>query len=115
MSDEEETEIRKTTKTNFQEILGSLPKITIIDFFIENPTNKWEYYEIQKNSNVSPSIVKIILPELVKVEIIKVVGTIKKRKLYRLNDRSQIAKKLIELRHVINQYFIEEAIIKGNI
>ena len=98
------------TKTDFQLILGSSPRIKIIDFFMENMHKRYTLSEIRDNSKVSYTLVKIQIPELLELGIIEISRTVGKIKFYQLNMNNKITEKLLHLRHTINY----EA-TKGNI
>ena len=82
--------------------MGANPTNRIIDFLIENDRDSWTMKEISENANVGYSTLKIILPRLLKRELIiikKIIGT---SKLYSINKENPVVKKIYELYNTIN-------------
>jgi hypothetical protein len=95
-------EIKLKTQTNFAEVTGDSPNIRLIDFLIENDRDSWTMVEIKNNANIGYSTLKIILPRLLKMNIVEVKKKVGKSKLYAINKNNEIVKKIYELYHLVN-------------
>jgi len=104
------SEVVLETPTNFVGVLGSNPTSRILDFFVENIRESWAMTEISEQAGVSYPSVKLVIPKLLEREIIKIDKEVGKIKFYKLNLDNPIAKKLKELRNVINRLEIERYI-----
>jgi len=103
-------EVVPETPTNFMEVMGSNPTSRILDFFVENDRESWAMTEISEQARVSYPSVKLIVPNLLDKGIIKIDKEVGKIKFYKLNLDNPIAKKVKELRNVINKLEIERYI-----
>lgn len=103
----EMNEVTLETPTNFVGVLGSSPTNRILDFFIENEREGWAMTEIAEQSRVAYPSVKLVIPKLLEKNVIKIDKKIGKIKLYKINFKNPIAKKLKELRNTINKFEIE--------
>jgi len=90
-------EVKITSKTSFLKIMGANPINRVIDFLIENERDSWSMVEISKNANVGYSTLKLILPKMLKTELIIITKEIGKIKLYTINKENIIVKKLFAL------------------
>ncbi len=102
------SEVILETNTNFIGVLGSNPTSRILDFLVENDRESWAMTEISEQSRVSYPSVKLIIPKLLEMEIIKIEKEVGRIKFYRVNLDNPITKKLKELRNTINKAEIEK-------
>jgi len=96
------SEIKQSTKTSFLRVMGSSPVNRVLDFLIENDRDSWTMVEISKNAGVGYSTLKIVLPRLLKTELIIIRKVVGKAKLYAINKENQVVKKLYNLYTQIN-------------
>jgi len=96
-------EIKKTTKTNFLNVMGANPTNRIIDFLIENKRDSWSMIEIRDGANVSYATLKTILPKMQKIGLLKITRQIGKSKLYTIDEDNPIVKKIMLLHKEIIQ------------
>lgn len=96
-------EIKQTTKTSFLKVMGANPINKTLDFLIENERDSWTMAEISKNAGVGYSTLKLVLPKLLKNELIFIDKQIGKLKLYKINKENKIVSKLYLLHNTINK------------
>lgn len=77
--------------------LGENPAFKIVDFLIENKSVDFTKKEIIEGSNISRASLFNVWQQLEEQEIVKVTRQFGKTKLYTLNSKNQIVKKLLEL------------------
>lgn len=83
-------------KTIFQETLGDSPQIKILDFLMENQRCGWTLVELRDNSKVGYSTLKIMLPELLKKELVIIDKKVGKSNLYKINLKNPAIKHLMK-------------------
>jgi len=96
--------------TSFLEVLGDSPTNKVLDFLIENDRTSWSMNEIRDNANVGYSTLKLILPIMLKNDLIEVDKKIGKIKLYVIKKDGKIVKKIYELYNEINTLEINKLI-----
>lgn len=94
-------EVKLKTKTSFLNVMGANPTNRILDFLIENKRESWAMVEIRDNANVGYSTLKIIIPRMEKMGLIKVVKKVGTSKFYTINEESPIIKKIESLHREI--------------
>lgn len=85
-----------TKKTKLKKYFGDSPTLRIIDFLLDNETESYNFVEIMKKAKVGYSTCKIILPRLLKLNIVKIDRIIGKSKLYKINKKA--IKKAVEIK-----------------
>jgi len=66
-------------------VLGSSPKLRVIEFLIKNKESSYNLVELRKFANTGYSTLKEIMPELEKEDVVYVDRIIGKSKLYKIN------------------------------
>ncbi|MBU3897083.1 MAG: hypothetical protein KJ697_04090 [Nanoarchaeota archaeon] len=94
-------------KTSFLEVMGDSPINKVIDFLIENDRESWSMIEICKNANVGYSTLKLILPQLLKYDLIIIKKTVGKINFYQINKESIIVKRIYSLYEETNVCMME--------
>jgi len=98
-------------KTIFTDNLGTSPKIKIIEFLIEGRGLDYSLTDITEGAEVAWKTTLKIIPELVKVGVVKHTRVIGNAKLFKINRDNIVATKLIELfDSLLSQYNIEEPV-----
>lgn len=90
--------------------MGDTPINRVLDFLIENDRDSWTMVEIRDNANVGYSTLKLIVPHLIKNNLIIVKKTVGKSKLLMINKENLIIKKVYSLYNVINETEIKKFI-----
>ena len=99
----------------FVKTLGSSPKIKLLDFFLENNTFDYTKSEVAEETGISRVTLNLLWPELMKNKILIQRRKIANATLYRLNNSSQIVKKLKELDFFLSKELSENKIKKQKI
>jgi len=81
-----------------EKIFGDAPLIRVLDFLLENQTFDFTKKEISKNAKVNFKTLNKILPKLQNNKIIVPTRRIGKAILYKLNDKSEIVKIILEFK-----------------
>ena len=97
-------------KTNFIHVMGDSPINRVLDFLIENDRESWTMVEIRDEANVGYSTLKIILPEMLKKDLIIVSKIVGKSRLFKINKNNIVTKKIYELYNAINENEIKRFI-----
>ena len=84
-------------KSVFLETLGDTPILRVIDFLIVNDDFDYTMTEIAKHSKVGYSTLKLFIKNLEEKNIVVKTRTVGKAKLYKLNSKNTVVKKLKEL------------------
>jgi len=82
-------------------LTGELPLFKIIDFLLENKGMDFTKKDISQGANISRASLFNFWQELEKHEIVKVTRQFGKTKLYTLNTKSMVTKKIIELERTL--------------
>lgn len=97
-------------KSLLLQLTGEMPLFKVIDFLLENKGMDFTKSDIAEGAEISRASLFNYWNELEKHGIVKVTRRFGKTKLYTLNPKSLIAKKLIELERTL----IAEALEKNN-
>ena len=81
----------------FLDFMGNSPTARVLDFLITGREFDYSLTDIAEKSEIGWTTLHRILPLLEKMEIIAPTRTIGKAKLYKLNQKNENVKKLIEL------------------
>ncbi|MBU1204637.1 MAG: hypothetical protein KKE93_01895 [Nanoarchaeota archaeon] len=84
-------------KSLLLQLTGEMPLFKIIDFLVENKGMDFDKSNIAEGANISRASLFNYWNELEKHEIVKVTRQFGKTKLYTLNSKSVITKKILEL------------------
>ena len=84
-------------KSLLLQLTGELPLFKIVDFLVDNKGMDFDKTDIAKGAGISRASLFNYWNELEKQEIVKVTRQFGKTKLYTLNSKSLIAKKILEL------------------
>lgn len=104
--------LKEDIETSFIRVMGSSPVNKVIDFLIENDRESWSMNEISENAEVGYSTLKLLLPELEKIGIIKATKKIGKIKLYAMDKGNPIVDKLYLLHKTISVAEMEKHLKK---
>ena len=109
-------EVTLDTPTNFINFMGNNPLNRTLDFLIENKRTSWAMTEIRDMGRVSYPSLKIIIPKLMRIGLVKVGRKVGRIKFYTLDFNNPVVKNLERLWEAINIYemekFIEEEKLK---
>jgi hypothetical protein len=95
------SELTITTSTVFVELFGSIPRIKIIDFLIENRRESWSLTEIATQGRIAYPSVKLAMPALLRIGVVKPTRHIGRIALYTIDSENPIALRIIELRKAV--------------
>ena len=90
--------------------MGDNPTARILDFLIENDRDSWTLVEIRDSAEVGYSTLKIIMPQMLKNDLVIIKKKVSKSNLYTINKDNPIIKKIYELYNTINQTEIKRFI-----
>ncbi|QQG38629.1 MAG: hypothetical protein HYS32_03425 [Candidatus Woesearchaeota archaeon] len=82
--------------TTFLEVVGDAPIFRVLDFLTVNEDFDYSMTDIAKFSEIGYSTLKLFWPTLEKENIVVIVRTVGKAKMYRLNDKNLVVKKFKE-------------------
>jgi predicted transcriptional regulator len=102
-------------KTSFVEVMGNNPTVRVLDFLIENDRESWSMVEISRNANVGYSTMKLLLPRLIKQEILVARRRIGKINLYGMNKGNRLVQRIYDTYNEANKRLIAERKIKAAI
>jgi predicted transcriptional regulator len=85
-------------KTILREFLGDSPQVKVLDFFIDESiiNNGWSIVEINKETGVSYSTLKKLIPKLVKKKILIIDKKVGNIKFYKLDKKNEAVLKMIQ-------------------
>jgi len=102
-------------KTILIETFGSSPVIRIIDFFLDNPLLNYSKEELIKNLGISKITFYKYFALLEINEILKETRKVGKAKMYKLNEKNEVIKKLKELVWALGIRAMEKAVEESEI
>jgi len=82
-------------ETIFRELFGNSPQVKLLDFMITNQMFDYPIVGLSKNAHVGYSTLKLLLPKLLKLKIVKITRTYGKIKFYKLNTNNPNVKRLL--------------------
>lgn len=103
-----EKEAQATGTTVFLEVMGASPINKVLDFLIENDRASWSMNEISENANAGYSTLKILLPKMLKNNLLLVDKQIGKIKLYRINRNNEVIKRVCSIYKSTERMALEE-------
>lgn len=93
-------------KSPFKLVFGEAPIVRVMDFLLENREFDYSITDIAKHADIGWSTLHGFWKELVALEIVIQTRRIGRAELYRLNVKSPIVKKLMEIDHEISKNLI---------
>lgn len=102
----------KVNDTNLIDYLGKSPELKILDFLIENKRTSWNITEIEKQGGIARSTIKLVIPKLLKLDLIRIERAVGRSRLYIINKENQIVKQLIKLSDSIDS--VEGGVLRNN-
>jgi DNA-binding IclR family transcriptional regulator len=94
--------------SSFRMVFGNTPIVKVIDFFLDNREFDYSLTDIAKNSDIGWSTLHLFWKDLVKLGIVVKTRRIGRAELYKLNLKSLLVQKLIELDKSISNKLINE-------
>jgi len=95
-------------KSTFKLVFGESPMIKVLDFFLDNREFDYSLTDITKNSDIGWSTLHGFWNDIVKLGIVIETRRIGRAKLYKLNRKSALVKKLVELDNAISKRMMEQ-------
>jgi len=83
--------------SNFRRVFGNRPIVRVIDFFLDNQEFDYSLADVIRSENIQYVTVKPIWDELVARKVLTPTRKSGKATLYRLNRKSTLVRRLIEL------------------
>jgi DNA-binding IclR family transcriptional regulator len=102
-------------KTSFRLIFGDSAVVRVIDFFLDNREFDYSLTDIAKNAGIGWSTLHGFWKEMVKLGIVTETRRIGRAKLFKLNTKSSLVQKLVELDAVISKRMVEQVLEKQKI
>lgn len=84
------------------------PMLKVLDFLMDNESFDYSKTDITQGSGLSRTTLFKVWPKLEALELITATRTVGQAKMYRLNKKNPIAKKLMELDDAISEYFAQK-------
>ncbi|MFQ5620707.1 MAG: hypothetical protein ACE5FT_02600 [Candidatus Nanoarchaeia archaeon] len=88
-------------KSLFLQLMGELPLFKMIDFLIENKGMDFSKQAIAEGAGISRASLFNYWGVLERYQIVQITRKFGKTKLYTLNGKSKVAKKLLELEKIL--------------
>ncbi|MFH1505933.1 MAG: hypothetical protein ABIE94_02995 [archaeon] len=95
-------------KTSFRLVFGDSAINKVIDFFLDNREFDYSLTDIAKNSDIGWSTLHGFWNDIVNLGIVIETRRIGRAKLYKLNSKSALVKKLIDLDAAISKRMLEQ-------
>lgn len=92
--------------SSFRIVFGESAIVKVIDFFLDNREFDYSLTDIAKNADIGWTTLHMFWNKLVKLGIVEKTRRIGRAELYRLNMKSLLVKKLIELDLAISKNLI---------
>lgn len=83
----------------FTQLLGSSPRIKVLDFYLDNPSDPYSIQDLLSYVTISRASAYNIVNEFFRMGILKYIGTAGRARLYELNKNNPIAIALQNLDH----------------
>ena len=99
-------------KSSFRVVFGDSPIVKVIDFFLDNREFDYSLTDIAKNADIGWSTLHQFWKEIVILGIVIKTRRIGRAELYKLNMKSSLVKKLIDLDTTISKKLMQEEIGK---
>jgi hypothetical protein len=102
----------KNDKSLFVEFFGDYPIIRVLDFLIENDVFDYSKKDICRNADVSWNTLETFWKTLEKKEIVVYTRKVGKARMYKLDKKTPVVKKLIELDNYLMKKAMEKIGVK---
>jgi len=90
----------------FIRVLGiKSPMLKVLDFLMDNEAFDYSKTDIAEGAKMSRATLFKVWPRLEALDLITATRTVGQAKMYRLNKKSPLVKKLMELDDVISEFF----------
>ncbi|MCH8003147.1 MAG: hypothetical protein IH934_00815 [Nanoarchaeota archaeon] len=99
-------------KTSFRVVFGDSPIVKVIDFFLDNREFDYSLTDIAKNADIGWSTLHLFWKDFVMLGMVIKTRRIGRAELYKLNMKSPLVKKLIDLDTTISKKLMQEEITK---
>jgi len=94
-------------QSSFALAMGNTPFIRVISFLLENRIFDYSKTDIAKNAEVGWSTLHGIWKRLEELNIVKQTRRVGKSKMYKLNEKNPIVRKMIEIDAKISEYYAQ--------
>ena len=85
-------------KSVFMEIFGASPTVRVLDYLLSVYPLDCSISDIAENAQISRTTLHYaVMPDLIKNDALKMTRAVGKIKLYRLNEKNPLVKKLLEI------------------
>ncbi len=105
-----ETERKNQEETLFVKTLGKYPLIKVIDFLITFQEFDYSPTDIAEKSDISYVTLQTFWDNLILMDIVKKTREVGNATMYKLNKKSEIVKKLLELDEILREEVRKESI-----
>jgi len=95
-------------ETLFTEFFGNTPLIRVLNYLLENRLFDCSKTDIARGAGVSRAALYAVWPGLEKRGIVRVTRSFGRTRLYALNDKSNIVRKLREIEYALIKRSVEE-------
>ena len=95
-------------KTSFRLVFGDSPVAKVLDFLIDNQEFDYSLTDIAKGAEIAWSTLHEFWQDIVKLGVVRKTRKIGRAELYKLNLKSPVVKKLIDLDNDISKKLIQE-------
>ena len=102
-------------KSSFVEYFGEYPWIKVWDFFLSYRDFDYSLTDIAENAGIGWATANRIFPKFVRMKIVIKTRQIGRAKLYKLNEKNPIVKKMIEVYNTVGKTAIENEMEKQKI
>jgi hypothetical protein len=98
---------KKPEKSMFLELVGDNPIMRVIDFLIENKDTDFSKTDIAKGAGISRTSLFYCWFAIEKASILKKTRKFGKTTLYKLDTKSPVVKKMLELEYILVSKFLD--------
>jgi hypothetical protein len=84
------------------------PTLRVLDFFIDNEGFDYSKTEVMEGTDLSRATLFNVWPKLEALELLIATRTVGRAKMYKLNKKNPVVKKLMELDDTISEYFAQK-------
>lgn len=95
-------------KSSFRIVFGDAPIVKVIDFFLDNREFDYSLTDIARNADIGWSTLHLFWSKLVGLGIVEKTRRIGRAELYRLNMKSPLVRKLVDLDLSISRKLMNE-------
>jgi hypothetical protein len=84
------------------------PTLRVLDFFIDNEGFDYSKTEVMEGTDLSRATLFNVWPKLEALELLIATRTVGRAKMYKLNKKNPVVKKLVELDDAISEYYAQK-------